>query len=746
MSAPRPVEDVVLDPVRAGLALAMKKLHATREEARLELLEALASRVGGFPLDEYRAIDRREYAIDSRTARAVVSSAHDALLATRVPASLALASLARPEVSRAERRVNGAYYTDFRLAGYLAGKVWGGLAADLKVLDPAAGTGILLAAVALTLCGSDRARLRRFVARSMYAADLSPAALRGAKLALASLTDDVAAIQSLADHLRCHDSLLAGPEAWRDVAPKGFDLVIGNPPWEKLKVTRHEFLQASGVVRNYGDEYEEDGDAAELESAKQKSAAYGDQIATLYPRQAGGELDLYRAFLEFSMRATRQGGQLALLVPAGLIRSQGTEALRRALLDGSSRLEFTVFDNKARFFEIDTRFKFLAVHAELGARGDALHLRYARGTDEGITETSAARLEREALVSLRRDLTVPEVRDDQAWHLFRRMCERGKLLEKLAPDWRMEIVREVDMTRDRAKFAREREGSRLPVIEGRMVHQYRFGAKSYVSGTGRSAAWSINPLGDSKTNPQFWIRREDLPTSVAARITRARVGFCDITGQTNERSMLAALVPPGAVCGNKVPTITFANESLAFLFLAVANSLPFDWLLRRVVTTTVNYFVLLGLPFPALPLDGVPARRLIALARELVRVDAQQGEPVDAWTVAEMRAEIDAQVATAYGVDGDVLEDLLGDFPLIDRGQPSLPGESSSTVTRDLFLLKASELSGRHDEKRTARVTRAKALGAMPYTPAEFAYVQVPTEGGSRCRARLERSRRECAG
>src|SRR5512138_889750 len=149
MSAPRPVEEVVLAPVRAALALAMKKLHATREEARLELLEALASRVGGFPLDEYRAIDRREYVVDSRTARAVVSPAHDALLATRIPAALALASLARPDVSRAERRVNGAYYTDFRLAGYLAGKVWGGLPADLKVLDPAAGTGILLAAVAL---------------------------------------------------------------------------------------------------------------------------------------------------------------------------------------------------------------------------------------------------------------------------------------------------------------------------------------------------------------------------------------------------------------------------------------------------------------------------------------------------------------------------------------------------------------------------------------------------------------------
>ena len=111
-----------------------------------------------------------------------------------------------------------------------------------------------------------------------------------------------------------------------------------------------------------------------------------------------------------------------------------------------------------------------------------------------------------------------------------------------------------------------------------------------------------------------------------------------------------------------------------------------------------------------------------------------------------MRAEIDAQVATAYGVDGDVLEDLLGDFPLLDRGQPSLPGESSSTVTRDLFLLKASELSGRRDEERAARVTSAKALGAMPYTPAEFAHVQVPTEGGRRCQARLERSPRECAG
>lgn len=65
--------------------------------------------------------------------------------------------------------------------------------------------------------------------------------------------------------------------------------------------------------------------------------------------------------------------------------------------------------------------------------------------------------------------------------------------------------------------------------------------------------------------------------------------------------MLAALIPAGVVCGNKVPTVCFPDdptEDRLFLWLAIVNSIPFDWLLRRVLTTTINDFVLLSIALP----------------------------------------------------------------------------------------------------------------------------------------------------
>ena len=136
-----------------------------------------------------------------------------------------------------------------------------------------------------------------------------------------------------------------------------------------------------------------------------------------------------------------------------------------------------------------------------------------------------------------------------------------------------------------------------------MVHQFRFPVKGYMSGSGRRARWLVQAPG-APIRPQFWINPDSLRPETAARVREARIGFCDVTGQTNERTVLAARIPADVVCGNKVPTIRLAttvapHNEMTDVWLAVANSLTFDWLARRVVTTSLNFFLLRSLPFPA---------------------------------------------------------------------------------------------------------------------------------------------------
>ena len=256
-----------------------------------------------------------------------------------------------------------------------------------------------------------------------------------------------------------------------------------------------------------------------------------------------------------------------------------------------------------------------------------------------------------------------------------------------------------------------------------MVHHFRHSAKSYVAGSGRRAKWDTNDFGDGALRPQFWLDPDDLTPAIRVRTKAERIGFCDIAGQTNERSMMAALIPAGVVCGNKVPTVTLANtneRSIALLWLAVANSLAFDWLLRRVLSTTVNYFVLRSVPFPDLDPHCAQARRIAGLV-ELIEGAGERGSGACAHhRVAELRAEIDALVFNAYGLGGRDVATLLADFPLLDRGQIPLPGESRSTVTPDLLGHTLQRLDGELDPQLDRRLASALLLGACAYVPAQF--------------------------
>lgn len=713
MSAPKPLEEQLLTPALRALDQA-----ASTPDARLEVLEAAAGRLGGFTLDAYRKRFNTTHALSEGRALEAAAKVLEALKGGPIPLPLALCALARPQVSESEQRTSGAYYTDFRLAQHVAASAAPHLVPGARVIDPAAGTGILLVAASLAACGPDRLRRASWLAESVTAWDLSRDALRGARLALASLTDDLSAVETMVSRWRCHDSLLVDRAPWNE-----FDVVLGNPPWEKIKLTRHEFVKANGGARHYGDDYGKlDG---ELFAAQRDDVArYGSALALRYPLLGRGEPDLYKAFLELFLKLARPMGCISVLVPAGLIRSQGTEDLRRFVIENAGELSFTILENRARFFAIDTRFKFLGLtlsKATAESRRPDFRVVHAKGTADGVSETGRARIGRKSLQGIRPDLTVPEVRSESEWRLFRTMSEHSTSTSKHV-EWESEIVREVDMTRDKKHFSRGAGAGKFVLVEGRMVHQHRFGAKAYRSGTGRRAKWDTVPLGTQELTPQFWFPAERLSPSVRERANRIRAGFCDITGQTNERSMLAALIPPGVVCGNKVPTVTFPNdptENRLFLWLAIVNSIPFDWALRRIVTTTVNYFLLNSVPFPKLQPDSLPGRRLVEAARELHRFDVGESSS-DPWRTAALRAGIDVAVHAAYGLGFGELELMLRDFPLLDRGQPAIEGEERSTVTRDFLLVEAASRFKERPGTYAERLRAARKVGAVPYIPSEF--------------------------
>ena len=699
-----------------------------RSELRWQLLEAVASRIGGFDLEDFQArfqckpVRRTGPLLDD--ARAVVQSIRDC----GIHPALALSALAREALDDSKRRTRGAYHTDFRLALHLAGSVERRLMPGMTVIDPACGAGILLAAVSAVACGSDRILATDWIRNSVFAADLSPLALRGTLISLSAFTDDIDALATMAAKWRVQDSLLVPDDNWADLAPDGFDLIVANPPWEKVKLSRHEYSKANGEARHYGASYR-DGSLDGYEVAKSERARLAAQLVARYPALASGEPDLYVAFTELGLKLTRPGGSGVLIVPAGLIRSLNTRYIREELVAACKALAFTVMENRARHFAIDTRFKFLFVDYTKAAESEQpcknMSIIHAKANEHAVSASRAVNISVSTLSKLRPDLTLPEVRTAAEWRLFRKMQENGSPPDCPNSTWHAAFCREVDMTRDKPHFRRAPGPDCVPLIEGRMVQPHRLGSKSHVAGEGRGALWRHLPPGTSVLRPQFWVAVADLNAQVRERMQRPRAGFCDITGQTNERSMMAALVPPGTVCGNKVPTIEFPNDysqERILFWLGVVNSLPFDWMLRRVVTTTVNYFLLLSLRLPAIAIDSLPAKRLIDIAKRLSNLDKEGQTSFDlCWRIARLRAEADALVAKSYGCTEADLELMLQDFPLIDRGQPCLSDEERSTVTADLLMCEWSRRERKAMAVASARLAAAIKHEAIPYLTSEFA-------------------------
>ena len=681
-------------------------------EQRLLVLEACASKLGGFDIDEYWKAFK--IAVNNREAiKEVAENLSIELVKTDIPVSLAISSLAREPISISEKKQSGAFYTDFRLAQFVAKDCQDYLKQDSKIADIAAGSGMLLAAVATQYFNLFPNNYDQWISKHVYAYDLSENALRGARIAIAVHSSSVTAIKKMAGNWLVCDSLL-----FENFPGHGFDIVVGNPPWGRVKLSLHSFInQTDNDYHVYGTQYG-NFDKEQFIAKKQDTLAYSRILKEQYSLLDSAEPDMYMAFLQKAISVLKTGGHLSYIVPAGLIRSLGTKSLRRFLIGYSEDLKYYLLDNKANFFEIDTRFKFVIASQEKvhpNATGCAeLRFEICTGDKTGVYGTEEIRFATEELEQIRPDLTVPECRGKAEKDLFVKLYKNG---QSWKDEWEVDIAREVDMTNDRSKFHEKQSDVDIPVIEGRMIQQFRFGAKAYVSGSGRSAKWTPN-VGTIK--PQFYISREILSEQLRSRVDTIRAGYCDIAGQTNERAMMSAVIPSGVVCGNKVPTIIFPGadgEKRLYFFVGVTNSFVFDWILRRVLSTTVNYFLLFSLPMPNIDLSCEQAKRIISLTKQL---SCMGPEYYTEDAMGQLRAELDIEVAKAYGLDFDDLELIMQDFPLLDRQQPTIKGEVRSTYSRDLLLSVAEESFQRTERCYTKRANMGAKRNARAYIPTEM--------------------------
>jgi len=410
--------------------------------------------------------------------------------------------------------------------------------------------------------------------------------------------------------------------------PRGFDAVVGNPPWDMVRAdnggpgARSEAREAAeGLLRFARD-------------------------AGIYRGQGNGHANRFQLFVERALQLVRPGGRIGLVVPWGLLADHGSARLRTLLFDRTNIDGLVGFDNADRIFPIHRGVRFLALSTTAGGTTERLAARFGDRDPSVLDSLPSEGSPREAfpLVISRKllerlsgeELAVPDVRAVPDLALIEKLATSWPSLS--APTgWHAAFGRELNATDDSRHFTTG--GMGLPVVEGKHLGPFRV---------------------DTGTS----FRRID--ADVAARLVdrqrsfdRPRLAYRDVSSPTNRLTLISAIVPAGCVTVHTLFCLRACLPPHAEDFLCgVLNSLVANYFVRFWVGSHVTTALVGRLPVPKPAADSPAFLRIADLAAALAKGCRPLQHPA--------YPAIQAEVARLYELTAGELTRVLETFPLID--------------------------------------------------------------------------------
>jgi hypothetical protein len=457
------------------------------------------------------------------------------------------------------------------------------------------------------------------------------------------LTDPrpLAAAQALAQELRFFHWPLEFPDVF---AAGGFDVVLGNPPWEQLQFDPREFFRphrpdiadaANMAERERLILQLRDEDPAlysEYVERKRLNECYLNFIhaSGRFPTSSYGRLNTAPLFVELSLKLVTSSGRAGLVIPTGIATDAFNQHLFRKLVERRALVSLFDFENRQAIFPgVHRSYKFCLL--TLTQREHPEPARFAfflERPEELRDETRRFVLMPEDFRLLNPNTgTCPVFRSADEAELARAIYRRVPVLVREGdPDgnpWGVEFLLMFMMNTDSRLFRRReqleragfalrgnvfarREERYLPLYEAKLVHQFDHRWASY-GGPGR---WE----GEPETGGPPWLehapRKDDdavaltlaakqdpalvvLPrywvpeAEVEARLAKKGwsrpwlLGWRDMARSTDERTVIASLIPRVGVGHNFLLLFPGkAQADIAWALLANLDALVLDYVAR----------------------------------------------------------------------------------------------------------------------------------------------------------------------
>ena len=456
---------------------------------------------------------------------------------------------------------------------------------------------------------------------------------------------------------------------WQDSRPSGgFDAVIGNPPWDRIKLEEVEWFKVRDLVVASATTAAERKTRIQLlrdqrsplmdefDAAKERAAKLGKLIRKSghYPLLGGGDINLYSLFVERAMSLTKPDGFVGLLTPSGIYADKTAANFFKSVSTTGRVGGLFDFENRKIFFkDVHASFKFCAL--------------IFGGEERKFPETRCAFFLHDtgeiddhercfplapgdfALVNPN-TATAPAFRTHRDAEITKGIYERHPVLvEHSRGDegrvWPVRFSRMFDMTNDSGLFLTVDqlanqgfypvEGNRwkkgderyLPLYQGRMIHHFdhRAGSVRLNPQSTQNPYLTEEVTEEQHANPaflpqsQYWVPAADVEQTLPQALGWT-LGFRNVGRPTDERTIIAALLPYAGF-GNSTQLLLPAKSADALGFSCLAanlSSFVLDFVASaKIQGANINWYIVEQLPVIA-PEDY--GRRFgNATAREIVR-------------------------------------------------------------------------------------------------------------------------------
>ena len=483
---------------------------------------------------------------------------------------------------------------------------------------------------------------------------------------------------------------VAFPEVFLRGRP-GFDLIIGNPPWEKAHVEEHEFwarhspgLRGLPQRRQETEKERMREERPDLVAQLSKERSVADRLRKVlmgggYAGMGAGHPDLYKAFCwRFWHLSAADEGRIGVVLPRSALAAKGSTDFRKTIFGDAERVDVTMLVNNRHwvFPEVHPQYSIGLVCVKQGTpTEESIYLRGPYATrssfDAGVVREPAAFYSADVR-QWNDSVSLPLLPDEESVEVFAQLRQAPRLDLNVARQWRARPVQgDVNATLQKHLMDLESEecpDGFWPVYKGESFDLWAPDTGTYYAWAdpGPALEWiQSKRLRAGKSNhdspfrefPPPYIRNPKTLPCFAPRIA-----FRDVSRATDSRTVRVALVPPNVFITHKGPYFLWPRgeeKDQAFL-LGILSSLLLDWYARRFVEVTLAFFILNPFPIPRPQRSNSFWKRAVKLAGRLACPDKRFANwakavgvecgPLAADEKEDMIHELDAVVAHLYGL------------------------------------------------------------------------------------------------